>query len=131
MAEPTASATAYLATTAGTAAGLTIFGVATGLHINILIAGLFGGLWAMSYNPPAGIVARVLFLLGSALVAGYVAPVATSIAVGAAVNLISWWPGDITRDAMQYPIAFLTGFLGLRFIGPALMRRANRLEAEH
>lgn len=127
MAEPTASA--LLA--AGTAAGLTVFGVATGLHINILIAGLFGGLWALSYQPPAGIVARVLFLLGSSLVAGYVAPVLASVAASAAANLVTWWPGDVTRDVMQYPVAFFTGFLGLRWLGPALMRRAQKLEAEH
>lgn len=127
MAEPTSSA--FIA--AGAAAGLTVFGVATGLHINILIAGLFGGLWALSYQPPAGIVARVLFLLGSSLIAGYVAPVAASVAASAAANLVTWWPRDVTREAMQYPVAFFTGFLGLRFLGPALMRRAQKLEAEH
>lgn len=127
MAEPTSSA--FIA--AGAAAGLTVFGVATGLHINILIAGLFGGLWALSYQPPAGIVARVLFLLGSSLIAGYVAPVAASIAASAATNLVTWWPRDAGREAMQYPVAFFTGFLGLRFLGPALMRRAQKLEAEH
>ena len=127
MAEPTTSAIIA----AGTAAGLTVFGVATGLHINILIAGLFGGLWALSYQPPAGIVARVLFLLGSSLIAGYVAPVAAAVAASAAASLVTWWPADVTREAMQYPVAFFTGFLGLRWLGPALMRRAEKLETEH
>lgn len=128
MTEPATSATALI--TAGTAAGLTAFGVATGLHVNILIAGLFGGIWAISYNPPAGVIARVLFLVGSSLIAGYVAPVAASIAASAASNLITWWPSDITREALQYPVAFFTGFLGIRWIGPALMRRAEKLEAD-
>ena len=129
MAEPATSATALI--TAGTAAGLTVFGVATGLHINILIAGLFGGFWAMSYTPPTGAVARVFFLLGSSIIAGYIAPVASAAAASAAISLLSWWPRDITRDAIQYPVAFFTGFLGLRWLGPALMRRAEKLESDH
>ena len=127
MPEPTSSATALIITT-GTAAGLTVFGVATGLHVNILIAGLFGGLWAISYHPPAGVVARIMFMLGSSLVAGYVAPVAAAVAASAATTLVTWWPRDVTRDVLQYPVAFLTGFLALRWIGPALMRRAQKLE---
>ena len=131
MPEPTSSATALLVTTASTAAGLTICGVATGLHPNLLVAGLCGGLWAISYQPPSGVVARVLFLLGSSLAAGYFAPVAASIAASAAVSLLSWWPRDITREVIQYPVAFVTGFLAIRWLGPALLRRAEKLEAEH
>jgi len=129
MAEPTSSAALFVVTN-GTAAGLTVFGVATGLRIEILIAGLFGGLWAMSYHPPAGVLARVMFMLGSSLVAGYVAPVVASVAASAATNLVTWWPRDVTRDVLQYPVAFLTGFLALRWIGPALMRRAEKLETD-
>ena len=117
--------------TTGTAAGLTIFGVATGLHTNILLAGLFGGLCALSFNAPAGVLSRVLFLLGSSLVAGYVAPIVASVAASAAANLFVWWPRDVTREALQYPVGFLTGFLGLRWILPALIRRAEKLETEH
>lgn len=124
--EPTTSTTAAI-----TAAGLTIFGVSTGLHPNILLAGLFGGLIAMSYHPPSGVLSRVLFMAGSALIAGYVAPTAASIAASAATNLITWWPRDVTREAMQYPVAFLIGFLGLRWLLPALLRRAEKLEGEH
>ena len=131
MPEPTSSATALVITTASTAAGLTVYGVATGLHINLLIAGLFGGLWSISYQPPAGIMARILFLLGSSLVAGYVAPVAASVAASAATNLVTWWPREVTRDVLQYPVAFFTGFLAIRWLGPALMRRAEKMEAEH
>ena len=50
MAEPTSSAAALAA---ATATGLTVFGVATGLHPAILLAGLAGGLWALSYQEPA------------------------------------------------------------------------------
>lgn len=108
--------------------GLTVFGVATGLHPTILIAGLSGGLWAISYKPPAGLLARILFLAGSAMIAGYVAPVAAAVAASAAAKLIPFWPADITRDVLQFPVAFCTGFLGLRWIGPAMLRRAEKLE---
>ena len=128
--EPTTSSTA-LAAAATSAAGLTLFGVTTGLHPGILLAGLFGGLIAMSYHPPSGVLARVLFMIGSSLIAGYVAPAAAAIIASAAASLISWWPGDITRDVIQYPAAFLTGFLGLRWLLPALLRRAEKLEGEH
>lgn len=131
MAEPTSSVSALVLVTTGTAAGLTVFGVATGLHTNLLIAGLFGGIWALSYQPPAGVMARILFMLGSALVAGYVAPMAASIAASAAASMFSWWPRTLTYEVIQYPVAFFTGFLGLRWMGPALMRRAEKLEAEH
>lgn len=114
-----------------TAAGLTILGVTTGLHPPILLAGLFGGLIALSYHPPSGVLARVCFMAGSSLIAGYVAPAAAAIAASAAASLIPWWPRDITRDVMQYPTAFLIGFLGLRWLLPALARRAQKLEGEH
>lgn len=124
--EPTTSTAATV-----TAAGLTILGVTTGLHPPILLAGLFGGLIAMSYHPPSGVLARVLFMAGSSLIAGYVAPAAAAIAASAAASLIPWWPRDITREVMQYPTAFLIGFLGLRWLLPALLRRAEKLEGEH
>ena len=55
MAEPTSSAVLAGAT----ATGLTLFGVATGLHPAILLAGLAGGLWALSYQEPAPALKRV------------------------------------------------------------------------
>ena len=127
--EPTTSTSALLST-AASAAGLTLFGVTTGLPPNILLAGLFGGMIAMSYHPPSGIVARVLFMLGSSLIAGYIAPAAAAIAASAAASLISWWPRDITVQVMQFPVAFLIGYLGLRWLMPAIARRAQKLEGE-
>lgn len=127
MAEPTSTAAAF----GISAFGLTIFGFATGLHPMILISGLSGGLWAISYNPPSGILPRVLFIGGSAMIAGYLSPVFAAVAASAAVKLIPFWPADITRDVLQFPVAFCTGFLGLRWIGPAMLRRAEKIEGEH
>lgn len=127
MAEPTTTSAII---GLSSAFGITVLGVATGLHPAILIAGFSGGLWAMSIAPPAGIVARVLFLAGSSMVTGYLAPVVTAILAAAAVKTIPFWPADVTRDVLQFPVAFCVGFLGLRWIGPALLRRATRLEGE-
>lgn len=127
MPEPATSSAALIIT----AAGLTIFGIATGLHPPLLVAGLFGGLWSISYQPPAGLPARIFFLGGSSLVAGYLAPVLAAVVAAAASRLIPWWPSDISRDVMQYPVAFLTGFLAIRWVGPALLRRAEKMEAEN
>lgn len=126
MAEPATSTAAILLT----AAGLTVFGVATGLHPPVLVAGFFGGLWALSYQPPDGLPARIFFLGGSAIVAGYLAPVLAAVAASAAIKMFSWWPADITRDGIQYPASFITGFLAIRWIGPALMRRAEKSEVK-
>lgn len=125
MAEPT------LPFLALTTAGITVMGVATGIHPGLLIAGVGGGLWALSYQPPAGWLARVFFLLVSALVAGYITPVGAAVAASGATAMLPWWPTDITRDVLQFPIGFVIGFLAVRWFGPALLRRADKIEGEH
>jgi hypothetical protein len=125
MAEPTSSAAAI----ALTAAGITLFGIATGLHPPMLLAGFFGGIWALSHQPPASLVARILSMIGSAMIAGYLAPVAAAVTASAAARLLPWWPADITREAMQFPVAFCIGFLGISGFGRILLRMARRAEA--
>ncbi|MBI2306090.1 MAG: hypothetical protein HYU78_02190 [Rhodocyclales bacterium] len=128
MAEPT-STTGFLLGLSSTF-GITVFGVATGLHPAILLAGFSGGLWYLSIEQPAGALARVLFLGGSSLVAGYLAPVIAALVAAAAAKTVPFWPADITRDVLQFPVAFCVGFLGLRWIGPALLRRAQKAEEQ-
>lgn len=128
MAEPTTTSALI---GLSSAFGITLFGVATGLHPSILIAGLAGGLWALQINPPVGALARILFLGASSLIAGYLAPVAAAVTAAAAVKLLPFWPADVSRDVLQFPVAFCIGFLGIRWIGPALLRRAEKLEGEH
>lgn len=121
MAEPTSGA----AFAAITAAGLTVFGVATGLHPAILLAGLAGGLWALSYQPPAPAWKRVAVTVMSAIVAGYLTP-----AVAAGVTAIGAWPQALTSDIVQLPIAVMIGLLSHRVLGPALLRFASRKAEE-
>lgn len=53
--EPAASSVASIAVSA---TGLTILGISTGLQPDILLAGFAGGLWALTYQPPAPTVAE-------------------------------------------------------------------------
>lgn len=116
MAEPTSSA----AIIAATAAGLTLFGVATGLHSGILLAGLAGGLWALSYLPPMLWWQRTLVAFIGALIAGWATP---PVALG--LTSFAWWPKPVTPEIIQFPIAVAIGLLAHTVIGPALIRIAR------
>lgn len=70
------------ATLALTGAGITIFGVVTGLHPDILLAGFAGGVWAQSYLPQTTLFRRISTTLGSAIVAGYLTPISVAISTG-------------------------------------------------
>lgn len=72
MAEPTATAAASIGLTA---TGLTVFGVATGLRPELLLAGVTGALWALSYADPMPVWRRLAITVITALVAGYLAPI--------------------------------------------------------
>lgn len=122
MPEPTSSAAALAA---ATATCLTIFGVATGLHPSILLAGLAGGLWALSYQEPSPAWKRVGLTVMASIVSGYLTP-----AVAAGVTSLGAWPQSVTRDVVQLPIAVLIGLLSHRVIGPALMRFAAQKAEE-
>ena len=122
MPEPTSSAAALAA---ATATGLTIFGVATGLHPSILLAGLAGGLWALSYQEPSPAWKRVGLTVMASIVSGYMTP-----AVAAGVTSLGAWPQSVTRDVVQLPIAVLIGLLSHRVLGPALMRFAAQKAEE-
>lgn len=116
MAEPTSS----IALIAATAAGLTILGVATGLHPAILLAGLAGGLWALSFLPPMAWWQRILAAVVGSLVAGWCTPV---VALG--ITSFDWWPKPVTPEIVQFPIAVAIGLLAHTVIGPALIRIAR------
>lgn len=115
MAEPTTSIAI-----AATAAGLTIFGIATGLQPGILLAGFSGGLWALSYLPPMAWWQRILVAVLGALLAGWVTP-----AVALGVTSISWWPRAVTAEILQFPVAVAIGLLAHTVIGPAVIRVAR------
>lgn len=117
MSEPIASASAITLTTTG----LTIFGVATGLRPELLLAGVTGALWALSYGEPLPPARRITITVITALVAGYLTP-----AVVALLRLKAILPTEIDLGMVQPPAAVMIGFLAYRVIGPAVVRLADK-----
>jgi len=114
-----ASSTATLAITG---AGITIFGVVTGLHPDILLAGFAGGVWAQSYLPQTTLFRRVSTTLGSAIVAGYLTPISVALLKNSST-------GDLFQEIAQTAIALVIGLISQKVIGPALLRISeNRLK---
>jgi hypothetical protein len=115
MPEPTASTVAAVSLSAG---GLTIFGIATGLHPMLLLAGLAGGWWALSYSTEAmPLLRRATSMTISALAAGWITPPAVAATVGAGLL-----PPGATGELLQFPGAMIVGLLAHAAIGPALMK---------
>jgi len=112
MAEPATSTAAVIAS----AMGLTIFGIATGLHPSLLIAGLAGGLWALFYGEPQPLLKRCLSAVMSALVAAWLAPVTAY-----SVQELPGAPPGLPLDVLQFPVALVIGFLAMAIVGPGLM----------
>lgn len=108
-------------TTVGVAAGLTFFGVATGLEPAVLIAGFAGGLWAQSYSPAATYLQRLALTVLAAVLAGYLAPAAASV-LSASDTVKGLLPGPV----LQLPVAVLVGLLAHRILGPAILRIARK-----
>lgn len=117
MPEPTSSVVALTITSAG----LTIFGIATGLNPALLLAGLAGGWWALSYQDPLPVMRRVTVTMMSAIVAGYLTP-----AVVAGMTALSAWPQAVTNDLIQFPVAVVIGLLAHRVLGPSILRIAAK-----
>ncbi|MBL8484122.1 MAG: hypothetical protein JNJ60_18135 [Rhodocyclaceae bacterium] len=114
MAEPHTAAAAW-------AAGLTILGVATGLHPGLLIAGLAGGLWALSYRAPQPLPQRIAAAFIAPLAAGWLTPAAV-----AAVTSLSWWPAAVTADLLRYPVAMGIGLTAYQVHGRTMLRIAAK-----
>lgn len=122
MAEPATSAVGAVSITA---AGLTIFGVVTGLDPGLLIAGLAGGLWSLRYLEPMSVWQRATTAALSALVAAWGAPVAVALITSAAL-----WPKDGPEAALGFASALGLGLLAHTVIGPTLIRVTRRKAQE-
>jgi len=105
-----------------TTTGVTLFGVATGVHPELLIAGITGGLWALSYSEPIPVARRVAITAVTALVAGYLTPVAVAL-----LRVSAWLPAEIEQEIVLPPVAVLLGFLAHRIIGPAVIRLGAKI----
>ena len=111
MAEPT-STTAI----AFTASGLALFGIVTGLHPELMLAGLAGGWWALSYREPMPLPRRITSVVIASISAAWGAPVAMAI-----LTSLSWWPAQsIAHDILKFPIAMMLGRLTHTVLGSSL-----------
>lgn len=120
MPEPaTASTTAALAITG---AGLSVFGLATGMHPEFLVAGCTGALWALSYQEPQPLLRRATVTTMSALLAAYLTPLSVAV-----LQIGNWLPGAVELDLLQMPVALFIGFIAHRKLGPAINKTADLL----
>lgn len=98
MAEPTS-----LAVFSVTAGGLTVFGFVTGLQPELLIAGMVGGWWGLSYGEPRALISRVSSVALAAISSAWGTPAALSLA-----GALSFGP-PVVNTATQMFIALALG----------------------
>lgn len=126
MAEPASSAAFVAATTAG----LTLFGFATGIHPELLIAGAAGGYWSLSYLPEMRIWQRVSTVSVSSIVSAWLSPPVAAVLAAAARNYLSWWPAAVDAAAMSYAVAVCGGLILFTVVGPQIIRIGNAKAGE-
>jgi len=117
MSEPT---TPILAT-----GGLTLFGVVTGLHPMLLVAGFVGCWWYNTYLPELKLGQRIGSSIIAALVASWLTP-----PVIAWLTSLSWWPTTVPALMAGFPFAMAVGFLTHKVIGPHMLRIAQKKAEE-
>lgn len=106
------------------ATSITIWGVATGLSYEVLLAGFAGGLVSLSFSPPMGIWQRIWTPVTATLTAGYVSPVAVPLVASALGG-----NGSVGTSGLVFA-AFLAGLTTQGLI-PFLMKRVHsRLEGQ-
>lgn len=106
--------------TAITGAGITLAGVALGLHPEHLVAGFCGAMWSLLLCDPVPAFRRIAIAAISTFVAGYLTPSLSAVA-----SSLESMPRALTSELVQYPVAVLIGF-GTHWIGPALVRFVQR-----
>ena len=115
------SSTAQSAITFAGSAGITLFGIVLGLRPDLMLAGLWGALWALSYSDPMPLYRRVTLAFLSSVLAGYGTP-----AVMVLIEHANLLQSDAAQQKLQYPVAVGVGFLAHRVLGPFLLRFAQK-----
>jgi hypothetical protein len=100
------------------AGGVTVFGIATGLQPELLVAGAAGGWWAMSYQPPIKPFTRANRIIVSALVAAWLTPLT--------IHLLNKYVEDIPTVA-SLSVALCVGLVTIDVLGSGFMRIAKKL----
>ena len=100
------------------ATGITVGGVATGLHYEVLLAAFAGALGSLSYLPVMSAWSRVWTLFTSSITAGYAAPFLAILPAKAVGN------GDVSLAALTFTGLALG--LGAQAIMPGAIRWMQR-----
>lgn len=100
---------------------LTLFGIVTGLHPMLLVAGFIGCWWYNSYLPELSLSQRISSALIASLVAAWLTPPIINWLVS-----LSWWPHTVPALIAGWPSALVIGFLTHKVIGPALLKTAQK-----
>lgn len=103
------------------ATGVTLFGIALGLRPELVLAGLWGAFWALSYADPMPLRRRCTLSITASILAGYGTPAAMAVVDGMGAMQAAG-----AQDKIQYPVAVGIGFLAHRILGPLLMRLAAK-----
>lgn len=100
------------------AGGLMIAGVATGLSPDVMVAGFWGGVFAVTALPAGERWwAAPVKTIGSSVLAGYTAPALAPIAM----HVLQWiMPGDLAvpDSPMRLLTGFAVGYFGLSLVLP-------------
>lgn len=115
MTEPVSSSVITVSATGG----ITVLGLVTGLHPALMLAGAWGGWWALSYQPAASAAARLNRVAISSIVAAYSAPVGVALALSR--DLV---PGGVPVQALEFAVALAVGLVTVDVLGRSLMRWA-------
>lgn len=118
MAEPTTTAAA----TAATTAGFTLVGFLVGVHPDLVIAGLVGGIASILVMEAMPVRQRLESVAVAIMVSGLCGPLIVSIAPRAFPELLRG--SDIA--ALRLLVGFGLGVLAYRVLLPALIRRVGR-----
>lgn len=105
--------------------GLTVFGVITGLHPMLLVAGFVGCWWYNTYLPELTLRQRISSGIIAALVAAWLTPPVIGWITG-----LTFWPATVPPLLAGFPCAVFIGFLTHRVIGPNLLRVAQKKAEE-
>lgn len=111
MSEPVS--TGYIAVTAS---GITIFGIITGLHPALMLAGAAGGWWAMSYQQQMTAWGRLNSILLSSIIAAWGSPVAAAWGVQALPSSFV-----VTQRALELVAALIIGLSAIEVLGRGIL----------
>lgn len=120
MAEPTTAAAA--AATATTTAGIAVVGAMAGVHPELIIAGLVGGIAAILSMETMPLKQRISSVVVAIMVSGLLGPLIVHAAPRAFPDLLR----GVDLGILRHAVGFVLGALAYRVLLPALMRRAQR-----